>query len=359
MHTEDDVTVVLPEADGLYELLRHRCRVVIVPLIGFKKTRWPPTLLRYAINVLRTSRLLGKVVAGQKIQLLVANSFKAGLYGVVLKHMTGRPLLCFIRDNLSPSPLVRTSLARMDRLACVSHYILEQVPAPNGKKKVIYPPIATPAGGQDQPDADFRKRLGIHPHTTLFATIGQFRPWKNQAAFIEVARRIVSETRAVHFLVCGPCWSEEDEAYRQSLLLHVEALGLQSFFSFLPFHNDTTPLYQSMDVLVHCALVEPFGRVTAEAMAHARPVVAFDAAGTREIIADGATGYLVAPGDLDEMAARCLLLSRDPSLRVALGRQGRQRVTERFSVAGHVAGFEGLVSDLTASVSPPFNTDMK
>jgi len=349
MHTENDVTVVLPEADGLFELLIHRCRVVIVPVISFRKTRWPPTLLRYALNVLRTSVLLRKVVADQKIELLVANSFKAGLYGVVLKLMTGRKLLCFIRDNLSPSLPVRTCLSRMDRLACVSRYILDQVPAPEEKKKVIYPPIATPAGGPGPPPADFRERLGVPPHATLFATIGQFRPWKNHAAFIEVARRIVGEKRTVHFVVCGPCWSEEDEAYRQSLLGHVEALGLQSFFSFLPFHDDTGPLYQSLDVLVHCALVEPFGRVTAEAMAHARPVVAFDAGGTREIVADGVTGYLVAPGDLDEMAARCLLLSRDPSLRVALGQQGRQRVTERFPVAGHVAAFEGLVAALTAT----------
>jgi glycosyltransferase involved in cell wall biosynthesis len=47
---------------------------------------------------------------------------------------------------------------------------------------------------------------------------------------------------------------------------------------------------------------EPFGTVLAEAMAVGTPVVATQVDGLPEVVRDGETGRLVAPGDPDELA---------------------------------------------------------
>jgi glycosyltransferase involved in cell wall biosynthesis len=48
---------------------------------------------------------------------------------------------------------------------------------------------------------------------------------------------------------------------------------------------------------------EPFGMAPAEAQACGTPVVAFNRGALREVIADGVTGFLVAPGDIQAAAA--------------------------------------------------------
>ncbi len=79
---------------------------------------------------------------------------------------------------------------------------------------------------------------------------------------------------------------------------------------------------------------EPFGMVMPEANACGTPVVAFDRGAAREVIADGRTGFVVPPGDLD---AFCAAVDRVGEL---LPRDCRNHVVERFSVARMVADYE-------------------
>lgn len=53
--------------------------------------------------------------------------------------------------------------------------------------------------------------------------------------------------------------------------------------------------------------------------------------GVPEIVVDGETGFLVAPGDVDELNDRLALLLSDPALAVEMGRRARELVIERFT----------------------------
>ncbi len=81
---------------------------------------------------------------------------------------------------------------------------------------------------------------------------------------------------------------------------------------------------------------EPFGLVGIEAMAHQRPVAAFDVGGVSEWLVEGATGLLAPRGDTDRLAAALLRLFEDRALRLRLGRAGAARVEERFRPRRHV-----------------------
>jgi len=93
---------------------------------------------------------------------------------------------------------------------------------------------------------------------------------------------------------------------------------------------------------------EAFPVVALEAMATGRPLVAADHGGLPEIVADGETGLLVAPGDPAALRGALHRLHSDPELCGRMGRAARQRV-RRFTPATVVPQLEDVYRRVTAS----------
>ncbi|HSR58189.1 MAG TPA: glycosyltransferase, partial [Candidatus Binataceae bacterium] len=70
-----------------------------------------------------------------------------------------------------------------------------------------------------------------------------------------------------------------------------------------------------------------------EASASGVPVVASDAGGTREIVEEGVTGFLVPPQAPEQIALKVLALLGSPDRAADMGRRGAQRMREQFSLA--------------------------
>ncbi|HYZ43093.1 MAG TPA: glycosyltransferase family 4 protein [Stellaceae bacterium] len=68
-----------------------------------------------------------------------------------------------------------------------------------------------------------------------------------------------------------------------------------------------------------------------EAAACARPIVAADVPGCREVVQSGLNGFLVAPRDVEALAAAIAALANDPRRRAAMGRAGRALIERDFS----------------------------
>jgi glycosyltransferase involved in cell wall biosynthesis len=91
--------------------------------------------------------------------------------------------------------------------------------------------------------------------------------------------------------------------------------------------------YRSCDIFVGPSRYESFGLIYVEAMAWAKPVVACASGGTVEVVVDGETGWLVAPGEIDPLVAQTLALVRDDAMRTKFGRNARLRVETLYSRA--------------------------
>ena len=96
-------------------------------------------------------------------------------------------------------------------------------------------------------------------------------------------------------------------------------------------HTALRPLYERAAVVAVPSHREGFGVACAEAMAHARPVVASAVGGLLDLVVDGETGVLVPPRDVPALRGALERLLADPDLRRRLGEAGRARVQERFS----------------------------
>lgn len=128
------------------------------------------------------------------------------------------------------------------------------------------------------------------------------------------------------------------DTYIDELHQQVARLGLTNRFGFPGFVADPVDIMSQIDVLVHPADNESFGRVVVEAMAAGLPAVGVRGGGVAEIIRDGQTGLLARPDEPRELASAIERLARDQRLRVALGEAGRTRAESHYSLAATTAG---------------------
>jgi phosphatidylinositol alpha 1,6-mannosyltransferase len=124
-------------------------------------------------------------------------------------------------------------------------------------------------------------------------------------------------------------------------------------------------LYASMDVFVHSGPYETFGQTLQEAAASGLPVIAPAAGGPLDIVDDGATGYLVPPGDPDAFTAAVARLAADPAKRAGFGAAGRKKVLGRTwsaltdELLGHYAAVLSPAKTPTSPAKTPTSPSAK
>jgi glycosyltransferase involved in cell wall biosynthesis len=99
---------------------------------------------------------------------------------------------------------------------------------------------------------------------------------------------------------------------------------------------------------MHLSLREGLPRALPQALAAAKPVIAYDCDGAREVCLDNRTGFLLRPGDLEGLKTRLLQLAKDAALREQFGRRGQNFVRQNFSIEGMVDGIYALYQKLAA-----------
>jgi len=176
------------------------------------------------------------------------------------------------------------------------------------------------------PRGDARRDFDIPEDATVVGKIARLFENKGHEYFVDAADLVHRSRPDVHFLVVG------DGDLRESLEADVHRRGLGDVFHFaglLP-PEEVPRALRAMDVVVHASVREGIARVLPQAMAAARPTVAFDLDGAPEVIQDGVSGFLIPPLDTQAMAARILDLVDDPAMRRRLGRAGQAFVAREF-----------------------------
>ena len=123
----------------------------------------------------------------------------------------------------------------------------------------------------------------------------------------------------------------------EALQAQATSLGLQRQLVFTGFRTDVGAFYKIADLFVMSSVAEGLGTAVLDAMAAGKPVVATQAGGLPEIISDGKTGRLVAPGDPSALAAAMVDLLTHPRLADAMAAAALTRVAQCFSIQAMVA----------------------
>ena len=221
------------------------------------------------------------------------------------------------------------------------------------KIRVLYPGVDTELF-RPQPEnrESIRRELGIPSDVSLITLVGRFQQVKGHDIFLAAARLIARRQPEVCFAVAGESifGVSADEAFKQRVLSIAEGdATLRERTHFLGWVAQPERLIAASDIVVCSSHFESFGMAPVEAMASGVPVVSTNVGGTAETIVDGETGYLVPPGRPDLIAERVLSLLDDEALRERMGRAGRQRVLDNFSIDRYAAGFSEALDSLGVS----------
>jgi glycosyltransferase involved in cell wall biosynthesis len=152
---------------------------------------------------------------------------------------------------------------------------------------------------------------------------------------VEAAPKVLARYPDTRFVFVG------DGPMEEELRAEVTKLGIGGNVEFLGHRDDIPELLATGSMAVRASLSEGLPLVALEAMAAGLPVIATDVGGTREVVDDGVTGYLLQPNDVEGLADRICRLAGDAAMRVEMGARGRACVEDGYDwsrIAGRTVG---------------------
>jgi glycosyltransferase involved in cell wall biosynthesis len=172
---------------------------------------------------------------------------------------------------------------------------------------------------------DVRRELGLAESDVAFGTVARLFERKGHDDILAAAPAVLRADPRVRFVFIG------DGILRDRLIAETERLGLRHAFRFVGLvAPDRIPeLLAAVDAVVHPSLREGLARVLPQALLVGRPVISYDVDGAREVVLPE-TGILLPPRDVPGLTAAVLRLATDPTLRAAMGAEGRRRFAEQF-----------------------------
>lgn len=144
----------------------------------------------------------------------------------------------------------------------------------------------------------------------------------------------------LYLVTGGPAISEVYSKIEQlNLSSKVEVLGILSY-------GKTRDCYAMADVVVIPSVwIESFCLVGVEAMANAKPVVAFQTGGIYDWLVDGKTGYLAECRNIEDLANKIKMILKDKAKAKEMGICGYHRVQEKYNINTYLPGIMNIYNN--------------
>jgi glycosyltransferase involved in cell wall biosynthesis len=188
---------------------------------------------------------------------------------------------------------------------------------PNGVDTERYPAAADRAG--------IRSELGLDDDHHVMTMVGTFKRQKGHSVLVDAMRELAPRFPALHVLLVG-----DGELRAETERLACSA-GLSGRVHFLGSRRDVPAILAASDSFVLPSLWEGLPIALVEAMASGLPIVATEVSGTSQVMVDGATGWLVPPGDAAALADAVGDLLAHPQRARRMAATARHRVNRWFS----------------------------
>ncbi|MEM1064705.1 MAG: glycosyltransferase family 4 protein [Pseudomonadota bacterium] len=183
----------------------------------------------------------------------------------------------------------------------------------------------------------------------VFLLIARLLRDKGVGEFVEAARKLRAALPSARFQLLGPAGAENRTAIPEA---EVQGWVAEGLIEYLGETDDVRPFIAAADCVVLPSYREGTPRTLLEGAAMARPLVATDVPGCREVIEAGVNGYLCPARSAEGLADALLRVARDGAARqVEMGAAGRRIVEARFDQAIVVRHYFHAIAALTADAS--------
>ena len=284
----------------------------------------------------------------ERVHILHTHLFGSNTWGRLLGKLAGVPVI-IAHEHWSSKAQKEVWVDRLlyrlsDRIlvpsAASKRIVMELEGIPARYIDVIYNGVDMSRFSPGADRSAVRGELGLPEDALVVGTVGRLSADKGgQDHLIRAVAGVRRDHPAVRLLVVG-------DGPLRSGLEELAATELGDAAQFTGQRTDVARLLGAMDVFVLPSLREALPIAVLEAMAMRLPAVATRVGGVPEVVEDGATGFVVPPGDEVALRAALARLVDDAELRDRLGAAGQAHVHAHFTLQQMVRQVEHLYDGL-------------
>jgi len=168
--------------------------------------------------------------------------------------------------------------------------------------------------------------FGIPPEAVVVTCVANARPSKGVDVLLK-ATWFLQDIPDLYLLVVGE--GVDDPVYFEKK----ERSPMASKIILTGFRADAPQIIAASDLYVQPSTSrEGMAKTLIEAMAQEIATVGTDVGGTKELIEDNKSGFVVIPGNPEAMADKVRILYKNPEMRRSMGKAGKKRIADYFSV---------------------------
>lgn len=294
-----------------------------------------------------------RIVDRKKIDVLHLHGYGATTFGRAVAAYRRLPAVLHEHANLSDTPGFQKAADRVlepftDIAIAVSEstaeFVIKARLVRPERVKVVYLGAPLDEFARDRSDMErrqIRDGLAIHPEEIVMGTITRLHDSKGNEYLVDAARIVVDQRPHAKFFLFG------EGPLLEPLQQQAARLGLGDRFVFGGFVKDVAAVLAAFDVSVFPSLWEGTPLTVFETMAAGKPIVATDADGLLDVLADERDALIVPKRDAAALAARIVRLIDDPAERARLAANARVTSAE-YDIAAFVRKMERLYDILHA-----------
>ncbi len=194
------------------------------------------------------------------------------------------------------------------------------------KLEMIYNGVPTPILDRSIVDS-LAQKFGLNPsNQTIIGTAARLSEAKGLTYLLQAFARVANDKSNLRLVIAGVGELE------QQLKQQAEDLGIAKQTIFAGYVNNLPELMSLFNFFVLPSLQEACSLACAEAMAQQKAVIGTSIGGIVEQVADGQTGFIIPPQDVDSLAEKLQYLLDRPELVDEFARNGRKRYEEYFAL---------------------------
>lgn len=247
-------------------------------------------------------------------------------------------------SRYDPSAYLTHLHPAVDGIICIADAVREVVREQVwiAKERVVTVYKGHDMGWYETPMADLTE-FGINNDDFVAICVANARPVKGIEVLLK-ASNLLAGHKDLHLLFVGKNFDKEPYSSLTA------ASPMKDRIHIAGYRNDVPALVAASDMIILPSIAdEGLPKTIIEGMALAIPSVVTTAGGCKELVVDNQTGFIVSPGDAEELADRMSTLYADKGKAMTMGKKARERVENIFtlenSVNEHLEFFSKLISE--------------
>jgi glycosyltransferase involved in cell wall biosynthesis len=345
--------VLIPAEGPLAKGLRENgidVRVYNLGVLENKRELCSPKFLPRFFSMVIAAIRLALLIRSEEVELVHSNT-SGVLVGALGATLVGIPHIWHVREILMQPRWLWSIMQWLipimsTRVICISTAVKEHFHIWSkllNKLVIVHDAIDMERFIRDL-DQGFILDKNSHHYMPRVGMLARINPWKGHTTFVKAAKAVLRKCPKTQFYIVGGCLPTYQDIKRtlENLVLELGIENQLHLLGDLPISQVAAVVNQIDILVVPSTSPEPFGLTILEGMAFEKPIIASGAGGPRDVVINGATGLLVPPGDPAALAQAIIALLEDDLLRKQMGKAGKQRLIEQFSLKANISAIESI-----------------